>query len=50
MIVHKPIKDRYNVRLLPVREHTPSAACSPEIAPMQQLTTDKARRTKWPIQ
>ena len=50
MIAIKATMDRSNVRLLLMLEHTPSAACSPEIAPMQQVSTDPASRTKWPIQ
>ena len=46
----KPTMYRYNPRLLFMREQTPSAACNPETAPMQQVRTDPASRTKWPIQ
>ena len=41
---------RYNPRLLFIREQTPSAACNPGTAPMQQVRTDPTSRTKWPIQ
>lgn len=50
MIAMKPTMYRYNPRLLFMREQTPSAACNPETAPMQQVRTDPASRTKWPIQ
>ena len=41
---------RYNPRPLFIREQTPSAACDPVTAPMQQVRTDPTRRTKWHIQ
>ena len=37
---------RYNPRLLFIREQTPSAACNPGAAPMQQVRTDPTSRTK----
>ena len=39
MTANKPTTDSDNVRLLLMREHTPS-----EIAPMQQVSTDPASR------
>lgn len=41
---------KYNPRLSFMREQTPSAACNPGTAPMQQVRTDKPSTTKWPIQ
>lgn len=33
-----------------MREQTPSAACNPGTAPMHQIRTAPASRSKWPIQ